>query len=234
MRVIGGEKMPHISVKVKSAQRSMEFGRSLFGPPLLWRFGMTFELNRWEEELRLSTGENIDHVNKYVSFKTIDGSLREWLDEKHGGEGVSPIGLLHYLPGRERKIDSETTLPSLSFEVYLTEAQMELMLNLAREGRWPETFGFDLADDKGMKYGWEPDGSGKDWDTSMFPRIPIEGLQFQIPILDAPSKEEAPVPNTPTTPVGADLLPVLNKIAVSLGWVGAGVAMLVGLAIFRH
>ena len=225
--------MPTIRVEVKSAQRTMEFGGELFRRPDIWRLYMDCEFNRWEETIRLSTGEDIVHVAKSISFVTIDPEKKEWLDEKHGGDGKVVMGLVHYFPAWEGGFHEDRPA-TVSFEVFLTQEQMSVMLELACEGRFPKKLRFDLADDKGMKYGWEPDGSGKDWDTKQFPRIPIEGLSFQIPIIDEPSEEETPTSNTPPTPVGADILPVLNKIAASLGWVVAGVALLVGLAIYRH
>ena len=110
--------------------------------------------------------------------------------------------MLHYFPLREHDFDVSPT--TLDFEHYVTEAQLADLFQLAQHGRFPSRLNIHVADDLGMKYGWEPDGSGKEWDTASSPHVLIESFSFEITIAEPP----AAVP----PPFDAVLLPVLYRM----------------------
>ncbi len=224
--------MPRLTLRVETARLTNVYGEMFAGPPDRWRLDMAAKLNPYEDRLRLSTGEEMERVTIYANFDCPDDSRRKWLAEKHGVDGTAPVGLLSYQAAVEHVFDG--TPATIFFEIHLTKLQMEQAVEFARDGRCPTVIRVDVAEDRGMKYGWEPDGSGKEWDTKEHPRIAIKGVAFDIPAFAAePETEELPSGGVVSLGI-ADLLPVLNKISLMIGWVALGVAILVALFLLRR
>ena len=85
---------------------------------------------------------------------------------------------LSYMPRREPKYDDPT--PSQLFFTYLLpRAEFELLRENVIARHYPTSVTVELESDA-IKFGWEPDGSGKEWDTVERRTVKINGIDFQF------------------------------------------------------
>ncbi len=157
-----------------------------------------------EERLRLTTGDEIKDVAIYADFITIHADERTQHFKQFTGwaDSAKAVGTLNYFPLRKDELDF---IPAtLHFHFYPTESQLTDLIALAQHGRFPCRLNVTVPEGQGMKYGWEPDGSGKDWDNVSNHSLPIESVQYEVNLA-------APATDTPAPPDNL-LLPAFNRI----------------------
>lgn len=122
----------------------------------------------YSNHVRLSTGEDFRKLEGKVFLRPSDGS--PFTEE-------SPFGRLCYLEAYDGEFDSSPA--SYSVELRLPRQQFEELLSAARLGRVPSYISVDV---KGMKIGWEPDGSGLEWDNKTSPILTATSAEFVVPM----------------------------------------------------
>lgn len=185
-----------------------------------WTLGLDCKLES-RRSLRLKTGEKTDDVKLTVGFVSDDSGREHYkalLNSKVADhpdavpmerDPVKIYGTGHYFPPREDIF--EPTGPEVHFTINLPADQHAQVIEHARHGQFPESVLLGLY---GAQFGWEPDGSGTDWDNVEWPIVGITSVSFSVPLL----KEPEPIfvgddqPKPAVTSVGADLLPTLSKL----------------------
>lgn len=181
-----------------------------FGGRRTWSVGFELYLG-WHEKVRVTTEEEeLKNLEGGVAFTVRDKSMPkdEW-------------GELYYSPGRND--DIMPSPPGYSVFLTLDQSDHDRLVSLVQNGV-PLTK-LSIKTGKGVKYGWEPDGSGKDWDNEQFPKVKVLGftLNFgtdQGDVLDddvEPSKsifDEAAPPDT----FKKNALAKLDEVSKGIGW----------------
>lgn len=186
-----------------------------------WTLSLDCRLER-RRSLRLKTGEKTEDVKFTVGFVSDDSGREHYealLNKKLaddpdavrlGREPVKIQGTGHYFAARDDILSPSG--PEVHFTINLPADQHARVIEHARHGQFPESVLLGLY---GAQFGWEPDGSGTDWDNVEWPIVGVTSVTFSIPLL----KESEPVfvsddqPKLAATSVGADLLPTLTKLA---------------------
>src|ERR1051325_561908 len=146
----------------------------------------------WRNEVRLTTGEK---------FQDLEGNVRlhpgepppEWEKIKVKRTALSReddtpvIGTLTY--SEETDIDFTTYPASYDAEVWIGPSYFDQLLRAARQGKMPSSIRVDVAGD-GIKYGWEPDGSGKAGDNKAKPQLAVILISVNFPLAGPPADAE--------------------------------------------
>jgi hypothetical protein len=187
--------------------------------------------------VRLSTGGDLRELEGSVYLRVGDATP----DGKAIYEGDDPIrwGGLHYLAA-----DSDDD-QSYYIDLHISQSQFDRVQRLVELGSVP-VLNIDLGDDSlfkkdgeaAIKYGWEPDGSGKEWDNKNHQHLPIKGFTFiaKVGVSDDTEDDE----NGPRADLRAPTRRDLNALgesfrkfqsqAIVLGWIIAG---LLAVIVFR-
>jgi hypothetical protein len=154
------------------------------------------------ERLGLATGEKIKDVDIYVGFYTVptDEHIQHFKRFSGWADYAKGVGTLAYLASHE----NDGVPASLHFQFYPSEPQLTKLVMLAQHGRFPSRLNITVPDGQGMQYGWEPDGSGKDWDNISNQILPVESVHFLINLPTQATDNPSP-PDSP-------FLPALNQI----------------------
>lgn len=177
---------------------------------------------------RLATGGELSKL---------PGSVRVSIgnDPETGGmecEGGLARGMLHWLEEFTDDFDYEPE--DYQAELYVTQRTFERLHTHAAAGLLPEVV-IDV-DGRGIRAGWEPDGSGRDWDNKEHPSVEIAWFRFDYP-LNKPEQDDGDtghaevvvVPEPPLTSAqfsqGIEKLLALGKeLKSAVWWVAALVA----------
>ena len=100
---------------------------------------------------------------------------------------VPIIGTLTY--SEETELDIATYPASYEVEAWIGPSHFDQLLRAARQGKMPSSMRVDVAGD-GIKYGWEPDGSGKDWDNKEKPQLAVICISIVLPLAGSPGASE--------------------------------------------
>ncbi len=201
-------------------------------PSQNWRLAFTTKSN-WQETLELSSGEHIEDVKLYVNIRALTEEVVTWLRDR--GEGWrSAIGTAQYFAQIEGTLEGMP--PSLIFEAYVPLDDLDRLHRLAAIGKMPTNIRLEVS---GVDYNWRPDGSGKKWNTSNLPILPITDLSFGVPLfVSEETLERDPDVAEPPKPliiVAPDLKAQLTEIKRSIQWTFAVMVVLVLALIFhRH
>jgi hypothetical protein len=221
--------MPGFTLTTTAAKLSSGFGESDVFSENGWRITLTMQMDRWDNDLTLETGEDQSDLQIYLNFMRVEGGKPGVL-ENGGEKWAKAIGLLRYHPAWSNWSGPDRP-PTMIFDTYLAEAKIGEMLALARLGRFPSSVTVWLPDDAGIRHG---DGfaSGLIWDNKANPLVPIESVDFEVPISE-PEQESVPPPDPaqPKTDVGADLLPELRNVSRLLGYVLGAIAFIAAFII---
>jgi hypothetical protein len=121
---------------------------------------------------------------------------------------------LHYFPGRVSKsgIDDDRA-SELMFMYYLPAQEFQLLLSSILSGCSPKSATLTFESDT-FKFGWEPDGSGQQWDNEANRKVSIVGIEFKFQhVVDVTEVvENTPDPDDPNFYADA---PRVAKIVVS-------------------
>jgi hypothetical protein len=132
------------------------------------------------------------------------------------------IGGLYYMEKYDDDIHAHPA--HLLTEIALPEPQFDELFGLAKLGRFPSKLNMEVA---GLKYGWAPDGSDKEWDVQKKSnhKLAISHIDFSLPLggaaINEAAEESGKTIEQPFTRAMAEGLQVqLNSIAASLKWIG--------------
>lgn len=235
--------MPQISLIPTRAVLHMSRGETLGSQGDRSRFVFKVKPDRpLTNEIRLSTGEKFNELDGTVTFQ-LGSPPADWptLKARHtplGGEKeMAIIGTLTYSEKYEGDLGSEPA--SYSVEVFIDPSQFDQLVRSARQGKLPAYISIDVVGE-GIKYGWEPDGSGKEWDNKARPQLPVVWVGFGVILAaDASDVEEEPQPGQPsledlppTRAQVAQLMAKVSQLPMKLFWIGA--ALVLALILFRR
>jgi len=105
----------------------------------------------------------------------------------------------------------------------------ERLLALAGQRQLPSISVVIPNESHGIKMGWEPDGSGKEWDTKEHPVLEVVAAQFSYPLI-----AEDPLLAPPKPDPAAAMTQVLVYIAQKQKWVLAALVALCALTLWRR
>jgi hypothetical protein len=141
-------------------------------------------------------------------------SLRdaEWtlslLEAESYNESAAAEGAIGYLAHFEEHSSVDDYSPeACHISVAVKRALFEPLLAALQMGRVPDWASIRV---KGMTYGWEPDGSGKEWDVREAKHVPVLELSLRLPVAAAPTLPTTSSGDEPIEPIalpvtGADL-----------------------------
>jgi hypothetical protein len=181
------------------------------------------------ESLELGTGETPNEREMHLTIRETAPEFRKSIAERTKGVKDSlkskddlPFGMMIYSPEWADSDGLHSGPASIFFEVYAPAEVMASLVRFAENGLFPKRVQLEV---RGLHYGYGGDGREKRWpdnkDTSM---LPIVNMDYDLPLKDEP---EDLLPGEPTTPVGADLAPILQE---TLKWLKGGVLLLAAIA----
>lgn len=138
---------------------------------------------RLSNHVRLKTGGELKDIEGSIYVRP-GTATPEGMNECEfaSGQKLRLWGMLQY----NRAIESEFYNSNEQYRIYLypSRATFDEIVAWARLGRFPfieVSLGDDgVTDDQpGTNIGWEPDGSGLDWDNKDYPKLKIYGCEFK-------------------------------------------------------
>ena len=222
--------MQSITLDVQSAKLVAKFGDN-YGVPDDGGWSITLAVRLpWHERLELGTGEKPDELEMHLTFRRADAELLEWAAERtrevensSGGDQDKLCGTISYHKAWEDSGALRGRPALISFDIFTPPDVMASLIRFAENGRFVKSVTVSL---RGMKYGYAPDGSEKQWpDNDDEKVLPIVRVSYDLPLLEEPERPSEP--GAPKTRVGADLYPVLM---MSLKWLMGAVWLLVVIA----
>ena len=127
--------------------------------------------------VQLVQGESIK-LSSDEKFEALDGRVTVFPDVGESQENQNTFGTLHYFAARDD--DFHPFPPSFIVQTTIPASQFDELLSAAKFGRIPSEISADI---EGMEYDWQPDGSGKKWDNKASPRLPVNSVRFNVPLL---------------------------------------------------
>lgn len=241
--LVTGDSMPSIiTLEVQSATLASEFGAHTGLNEGKWRLSLRVKLP-WRERLELGTGEKLDEMKMHLIFSETTPEHVAWAEERTKdvpdlfrrlgtAREEKVVGLMSYHPEWVDKAGLDSSPASISFEVYAPAGVMASLTAFALQGRFPRHLRVDVA---GLEYGYAPDGSEKKWlNNGELPMLPITSVHYTLPLLEELDGADALVPGEPTTPVGADLAPLLREAVKWLKWAVYLLALTAGAVVLRN
>jgi hypothetical protein len=229
--------MTSITLEVQSAKLTSTFGSGPGGASHNGKWTITSDVElHWPERLELGTGEDIGRpgrpaeIEMYLTFRATKPELVQWATERTKGvddtfksDDDVVCGTASYYAEWNSREGLDHNPASIGFDIYTPPDVMASLVRFAENGRFVKRVTVEL---RGMDYGWSPDGSAKKWlDNADNKMLPIVNVSYDLPLLEQP--EDEPGPGEPTTPVGADLAPVLKE---TLKWLKGAVLLLAAIA----
>jgi hypothetical protein len=220
--------MLSITLEVLSAKLVSKFGtRDGLSEDGKWAITFSVKLP-WRERLELGTGEKPEELDMHLTFRGVDSDLVEWANErtKNVEDTIESdrgklCGTVSYHSAWQDSDGLYGSPASILFDVYTPPDVMAAMVRFAENGRFVKSVTVELV---GMKYGYLEE---KQWpDNADGKMLPIVSVSYDLPLLERP--EDEPEPGEPTTPVGADLAPVLKE---TLKWLKGTVWLLAAIAV---
>jgi hypothetical protein len=158
--------------------------------------------------LKLAEGDvrlpNKGHTLKQAAWSLY---LREDLNPAKETPFGAAIGYLAHSPSYRSDYDSDPE--RCSFDASIAPQRLSALIGALQMGRLPRSVTLAV---NGMEMGWEPDGSGLEWDVERYRRLPLRKVHFAVPLAsrmqtEDPDEEALPVPAT-----GTDVLAVTTAI----------------------
>lgn len=183
-----------------------------------WRLGFDIQLaNSFRQTVSLSTEEE--------SLSNLDGSLA--FEDNNGEPYLGfAVGSLSYWEGHDDYIDGHPS--SYTLVIRLPPDDLASLRNAIAQGTSLQSVNVRVP---GMKYGWQPDGSGKEWDNKANPGLEIDGFALYF---GKPEEEEI-VPDPPETEVNTEVksLLALREVHKMLAYILTALVVLLVVIIFR-
>ena len=185
--------------------------QSDLGDRRTWSVGFELYFGGWHEKVRVSTGEE--------ELSKLDGRVGFTVRAKDIPADVA--GELIYAPGRDD--DLMPSPPGYSVFLMLEQEDHDRLVSLVQDG--VPLRKLTIKTDEGVAYGWEPDGSGKDWDNKQFPKVKVRGFTLQFGTDEDDSLDEEAEPSrsileerAPPDPFKREALAKLTEVSTRLGW----------------
>jgi len=229
--------MANITLEVQSAKLTSMFGSGPGAESHGGKWSIISEVRlHWHERLELGTREECGRtgspaaIQMRVTFRPTKPELVGWatevtktVDDAFRRDDDTVCGTVSYhaeWPGRDG-IDYSPA--SISFDIFTPPDVLASLVRFAENGRFVKRFTIEV---RGMAYGRTPDGREKRWpDNAGNSILPIVRVHYDLPLAEPP--DDVPEPGEPTTPVGADLAPVLKE---TLKWLKGAVWLLAAIA----
>lgn len=184
-----------------------------------WRLSFDIQLaNSFRQKVSLTTEEeSLSNLDGTVAF--VDASSEPYLGFANGS--------LSYWEGYESDFDGAPSRYSVVLRLPSDELQ-----NLRRtiaEGNPLVSMSVRVPD---LRYGWQPDGSGKEWDNATNPGLEVDGFALYF---GRPEEEEV-TPDPPETEVNTEIksLVALREVHRTLVYILLALVGLIVLVIFRR
>lgn len=147
-----------------------------------------------EDKIRLTTGGTLSDIpgRAFVRVGTATP-----VGKARFGNGAK-IAWGHLRHQEHAVYDDMVVDESFWVALYVSQPLFERLLDLARQGKLPSMSlevcqgppGESASDVEPLKYGWEPDGSGVDWDNKQHRLVEIDWCEFTYPLAGAESASE--------------------------------------------
>lgn len=125
-----------------------------------------------------------------------------------------PVGSLVFIPEFQSDDGVFGNEVTYSIDCEIPQSMYDELLSAGRLGRMPKSISIEVFG-PGVKFGWEPDGSGLDWDNEEQPRVLISKIDFVLNYVSYVSAEEDDcydeVISNPEPPTRAQLDALLKK-----------------------
>jgi len=122
-------------------------------------------------DVRLATEEQ---------FGALEGSVTLQRAEEPNTDKA--VGVLRYLRAFESRDGLESEPASYAVHCAISPLQFDELVIAARAGRLPSLIALEVAGEGG-EMGWEPDGSGFEWDNKTHPGLAIAEIGFILPLV---------------------------------------------------
>lgn len=150
------------TISLKLTRPSIGFGNSPYGPSG-WTISFSSEQANASDEIILTTGGKLSDIDGMVGFQNSEttetyngherGTISYW---KGSNDVISPRG--------------ETYLVSIR----LNQSDLERLTGLVTQGFLLRGISIEVP----FELGWQPDGSGMEWDNKKNPKAEIEGFRL--------------------------------------------------------
>ena len=208
-----GIAMPSIGLVVRDPQVTF---RDFHTAPEGWRFTFKAGLaNSWTQSVELTTDHDFNNLDGTVAFE--DAGTRD----PYMGFAK---GSLSFWEGSSDIISPQP--PSYLATIRLPSADLERLMRTVADGLPLASINIDLdGSGEGIKYGWEPDGSGKKWDNAAHPALEIKGFSLYF---GRPQEEElVPDPPEPEIKTDVKVLEAVREVARNTSYL---IYAIIGLA----
>lgn len=184
--------------------------------------------------LRTPDDHSLNHAEWRITFHE-NGSGNE-LTKLHNA-----IGLINYYEeSKYEAYDIDDSPEACDAWAILDSPTFALLRDMALTGRLPAAFRLEA---RGIKYGWEPDGSGKVWDVKTHKNAVIgkvEIISNFVKLAEPGQKREEvdsfwsePKPESPELIATRTMMKALEQVNARLGWVVGLLTLGVAVLIFR-
>jgi hypothetical protein len=181
--------MAHVGLIVSKPQvtyRDLEYGHEG------WRLSFSAKLaNSWVQEIELSSGHEFNSLEGTVAFEN---------DAKEAYEGHAK-GSLTFWEGSDDAISPRPA--SYLATIRFPAVDLERLMKTLADGLPLRSVNVHIG--SGMKYGWQPDGSGKNWDNVANPALEITGYTLYFGEADEEEDEEEVVSDLPDLEIKTDV-----------------------------
>lgn len=164
------------------------------------------------QNYRLSSGEDFRELEATISIKPLQpdddpGELRDniqYFGPIKSSDGFAKMG------------------SAFIAQCYIPQNQFDELVAAARLGRMPELIALNAVG-PGIEYGWEPDGSGLEWDNENHKLLAVSNLSMALPYIsladpDAFEEKVAELPIAPTKGQIDILIKRIEEFKTYLGW----------------
>lgn len=179
----------------------------------------------YSAELANSFRQHVELTSDEKEMKNLDGTI-QFVESNPDTTEPEKKGMIHYWKGSDDLIFPAP--PCYNLTIFLPSADYEDLRRTAGAGLPLRTVRIDV---EGMKYGWEPDGSGKKWDNISTPTLEVVGCAL---FFGHPEEEEiVPDPPEPTLDTLPKILTEVRAINTKTTYVLILVAVAILFAALR-
>jgi hypothetical protein len=173
------------------------------------------------ERVRLATGSELNklpgRVRFFVGDATPDGkaTFREGASARWGD--------FHWYEGNKTSGDSPRFPENYEVDMYVSQDLFNRLESLAAAQTIPKlTVSLGSGTDKdSIKYGWEPDGSGLEWDNIKQPHLEVHWCNFDVHVGLPASEEDDRLPDQCLAPpTKGDLAEAVTKATLKINQIG--------------
>ena len=191
----------------------------------------------------LATGEIFENPTYARTRKPEEKAISAVLEIHEASEDNSrKLGLMHYFEAISSGDGVVESASLINFSVQISSKDFSDLIENLRHSVLPTSVSVDLdLNEKGpVKYGWEPDGSGTEWNNKAenARQIPISSVSFRYELLrpstnDTTGEMMDPPRLTVSETIKTEMKALSNQLA-KIGWDlrVAGFAVLIAVVIF--